>query len=41
MEAAVEFIGIDIGEEPGDYLLLAAFAAIENTDTVTLPKGYD
>jgi transposase len=29
------------GEDPGDYLLRAALAAIENPGTVTLPKGFD
>ena len=29
------------GEDPGDYLLRAALAAIDNPDAVTLPKGYD
>jgi transposase len=29
------------GEDPGDYLLRAARAAIENPGTVTLPQGYD
>ncbi|WP_255208244.1 hypothetical protein [Myxococcus sp. AM009] len=28
-------------EDPGDYLLRAALAAIENPGTVTLPKSLD
>jgi hypothetical protein len=29
------------GEDPGDYLLRAALAAIENPGTVTLPNSSD
>ena len=29
------------GEDPGDYLLRAALAAIENPGTVTLPNSFD
>ncbi|MCP3170242.1 IS66 family transposase [Myxococcus sp. QH3KD-4-1] len=29
------------GEDPGDYLLRAALAAIDNPSTVTLPKSHD
>lgn len=29
------------GEDPGDYLLRAAFAAIESPGTVTLPHSVD
>lgn len=29
------------GEDPGDYLLRAALAAIDNPDTVTLPTSHD
>ncbi|WP_255508254.1 hypothetical protein [Myxococcus sp. AB036A] len=29
------------GDGPGEYLLRAALAAIENPGTVTLPKSHD